>query len=122
MLIGHGGFGAFQGKQMLVDHWSALGINANVEMIRMIGWGEIAAGFLIFFAPLKPIILAILYWKIFTEMLYPIAGSFVDTWEWVERGGDYMAPVALIAALVLLKKTQTEESKAPVGGGAAVPS
>ena len=37
-----------------------------------------------------------------TELLYPLSGRLVDTWEWVERAGDYMLPLALIAAIPLL--------------------
>lgn len=47
-------------------------------------------------------LIAIAYWKIGTELLYPISGPLRDGWEWVERGGDYVAPFALMFALALM--------------------
>ena len=51
----------------------------------------------------RPYLLMLAYWKLGTELLYPIAGRAVDIWEWVERGGDYVAPFALLAVLQLLQ-------------------
>lgn len=109
LLIGHGGFGAFQAKPMLVDHWSAIGVPASVELIRFIGWGEIVAGLAVLLLPSIPLLMAIFYWKILTELLYPIAGRLVDSWEFVERGGDYGAPLALISVYLLCRSLEPVE-------------
>lgn len=103
LLIGHGGFGAFQAKPMLVSHWSAIGVPASFELIRFIGWGEIVAGMAVLLLPSISLLMVVFYWKVLTELLYPISGRLIDTWEWVERGGDYGAPIALISVYLLCR-------------------
>jgi len=113
LLIGHGGFGAFQAKKLLVDHWSAAGVAADVDLVRMIGAAEILAGLAVLFVTARPYLLLIAYYKVATELLYPLAGSLIDTWEWVERGGDYVGPLALICTLALLERRKAHAAAAP---------
>jgi len=113
LLIGHGGFGAYEQKQVLIDHWQAIGLNATATTITWIGWGEIIAGFFALGISSRFFFMAILYWKLFTELLYPVAGRLVDTWEWVERGGNYGAPLALISLLILMTFKDSSEHEAP---------
>jgi len=113
LLIGHGGFGAFHAKTTLIGHWTALGVPSSVELIRFIGWGEIAAGVGVLLWPSISFLMVILYWKIFTELLYPISGRWVDLWEWVERGGDYGAPIALISIYLMVRAVERVEHRAP---------
>ncbi|HSF16726.1 MAG TPA: hypothetical protein VLK65_14350 [Vicinamibacteria bacterium] len=109
LLIGHGGFGAFQVKQTLVGHWSALGIPADEDLIRLIGWAEIIAGFAVMLRQSIPLLMVLFYWKVATELLHPIAGRFVDIWEWVERGGDFGAPIALATIYLMVRSLERTE-------------
>ncbi len=97
LLIGHGGFGAFEARSMLVDHWSAIGVHLEGAVLRGIGWLEIGAGLAVLGFDSAPLLVAIAVWKVLTELLYPISGVPMDIFEWIERGGDYFAPLALIA-------------------------
>ena len=100
LLIGHGSFFIFNEnnqREYLLQHWSAVGIDLTVPNMLAIGWLEISLGILVFFKPLRSILIFIIIWKVATEALYCISGfpnGYV--WEWVERSGDYWAPIALI--------------------------
>lgn len=97
LLIGHGGFAAFEERTLLTDHWASLGVVLEPSGLRAIGWGEIAAGVAVLATESPPLLIGIALWKVATELLYPVAGSAIDVFEWIERGGDYFAPLALIA-------------------------
>ena len=56
LLIGHAGFGFAVEKQMLINHWQSIGVDADVGFITNVGYGEFALGVLIFLAPVKPLI------------------------------------------------------------------
>jgi hypothetical protein len=102
LLIGHGGFALVQEKPLLLQHWRSVGVRGDALFLHVVGALEIAAGVAAFAGPVRPLLIAIAYWKIGTELLYAISGRLRDGWEWVERGGDYLAPFALLLALALM--------------------
>ena len=104
LLIGHAGFGFAVEKKMLIDHWQSIGVNADMAFITQVGYAEFVLGVLIFIAPLRPLILLALGWKLFTEFLYvpadTVAGmGIVNIFEWIERWGDYGVPLAMLYIL-----------------------
>jgi hypothetical protein len=104
LLIGHAGFGFAVEKKMLIDHWQSIGVNADVAFITQIGYAEFVLGVLIFIAPMRPLILLALGWKLFTEFLYVPADTvtgmgIVNIFEWIERWGDYGVPLAMLYIL-----------------------
>jgi hypothetical protein len=103
LFIGHGGFGFFQEKQVLRDHWAAVGVVMAGSALWILGLIEMIAGVGVLLCTARLYLLTLAFWKVGTELLYPIAGRVVDVWEWVERGGDYLAPFALLAVLYLLR-------------------
>ncbi|BCX49674.1 hypothetical protein HAHE_35820 [Haloferula helveola] len=101
LMVGHAGFGFGVKKQMLIDHWQAVGVDADVSTIVAIGWAELALGFLVFLLPLRPIVWLVLVWKLFTEFLYVPADTvtgkgLLNIFEWIERWGDYGLPLAML--------------------------
>lgn len=101
LLIGHAGFGFAVEKQMLIDHWQSIGVDANVDFIRMIGWYELGLGVFVFIFPIRSIVWLCLVWKLFTEFLYvpadTVAGmGWVNIFETIERFGDYGVPLAML--------------------------
>ncbi|MEM0896808.1 MAG: hypothetical protein AAGJ79_07960 [Verrucomicrobiota bacterium] len=101
LLIGHAGFGFAAEKQMLIDHWQSIGINADVNFIRMVGYFELGLGVAVFCAPIVPLLWFALVWKLFTEFLYVPADTvtgkgFLNIFEWIERWGDYGVPLAML--------------------------
>ena len=104
LLIGHAGFGFVVQKQMLIDHWQSIGVNADQDFIAQIGYAEFALGIIIFVAPVRPLIFFALGWKLFTEFLYVPADTVkgmgvVNVFEWIERWGDYGIPLAMLYIL-----------------------
>ncbi len=102
LLVGHGALAAFDRPQVLIEHWTALGFTATATVARWFGGAEILLGLTAFFVTARPFVVGVLYWRLATELLHPIAGSLVDTWGVIERGGDYAAPFALLCVLYLL--------------------
>ena len=111
LLVGHGGFGLIQEKKLLLTHWHALGVPAGVTFLHVVGAVEILSGVALLIHPWRALLLAIAYWKIATELLYPWSGTLRDTWEWIERGGDYLSPFALLILLALLDRETTNSSR-----------
>ena len=100
LLIGHGGFGAFMHKEEWIGYFAEIGIGAgtvaSAHLIGVIGWFEIALGVAILFKPARDLLLFVFVWKVGTESLRYFAGEPV--WEFIERGGSYAAPLALLYA------------------------
>jgi hypothetical protein len=100
LLLGHGGL-ALGAKPQLVQHWHSLGVawlDANGQAFtRMAGAGELAAAALVLLWPTRPLCLAIVSWKLLTEMMFLTSGAPI--WEVVERGGSYGAPLAVFVLL-----------------------
>lgn len=111
-LIGHGAYGAFLNKDMLTKQYAAVGLTSlpwlGPEFTRALGWIEIALGLAIAIRPLWYLLIAAAVFKIGTELLYPMTGSPV--WEFIERGGTYIAPLALFA-MVQGAREKTREKK-----------
>jgi hypothetical protein len=96
LLLGHGALGALTGKALLVRHWEAAGLAGAAPAA---GWLEIALAAAVLWRPGAPLLALVAAWKLATEALFPVAGA--PLWEFVERGGSYAAPIAL----VLLSRT-----------------
>jgi hypothetical protein len=98
LLIGHGGFGAFMLKAAWVDYIGAAGISPQMaeaaSLLTRLGWFEIALGLLVLAKPVPGVLIFAFVWKIGTELLRPMVGE--PAWEFVERGGSYAAPLALL--------------------------
>jgi uncharacterized membrane protein YphA (DoxX/SURF4 family) len=107
LLVGHGGFGLIQEKKQLLTHWRAIGVPADATFLHAVGTAEILSGAALLIYPFRALLLGVAYWKIATELLYPWSGELRDTWEWIERGGDYLAPFALLTLLALLERETT---------------
>ena len=109
LLIGHGGFGLFKQKPMLINHWSNIGLPGSgmdpVQFIMMVGGFEILLGLSVLIRPFRSVLIFIAVWKIATELLYPVTGTPI--WEFIERFGSYGAPVALSFLLTLRKSNAT---------------
>lgn len=90
LLLGHGGL-ALQGKPLLATHAASVGLGP--ESLMAIGFFEIALAFAVAVRPVGPLLLTVLVWKVGTEALFPFTGD--PMWEFVERAGSYIAPLAL---------------------------
>jgi len=107
MLIGHGSFGAFMAKNNLLGFYQSAGLgNLGLPLVTVragIGFFEIGLGVAAFFATKPGFFVSLFAWKVATESLYLVAGAKLACWEVVERGGSYVAPLATVCLLALLR-------------------
>ena len=115
LLVGHAGFGAFQHKAGLLAMYAKAGLPesiAGVPFAPAIGWFELALAAAVLLKPFRSLLIFICVYKIASELLYPATGSF--WWEFIERGGDYTGPIAL---MLILKLLAPEPARAPAMSG-----
>ncbi len=96
--VGHGAYGAVVAKSSWFSYFAALGIPESVVtahgLMTLVGVAEIAAGVIALVLPSPALIMVMAGWKIFSELLRPIAGE--PAWEFVERASNLVAPLALL--------------------------
>ena len=119
LLIGHGGFGAAMQKGAWTGYFAEAGIRAEtveaLGLVTAVGLFEIALGLLVAVRPAQLLLAFVLVWKVGTELLRPLAGE--PLWEFIERGGSYAAPLAL---MVLVGWTRSRSSSEPGTGSRLV--
>lgn len=119
MLIGHGGFGPFMAKSNLLGLYESAGfgsLGVSLPMLRAgIGFFEIGLGVAAFFSTRPGFFAFVCAWKLAAESLYVIEWKPLGCWEFVERGGSYVAPVAAILTLACLNAS-SNMTKSPGAG------
>jgi hypothetical protein len=102
LLLGHGALGAINNKPALTAHYMSIGLQdiavGGLTLTRMIGGLEIVLATAVLVAPLPNLLLGICVWKMATEVLFMTSGSL--PFEWIERAGSYVAPLALYYLIV----------------------
>lgn len=93
LLAGHGILG-LAGKPLLQSHWAALGFEDPLRTAMAIGRVELFFALLLVLRPSAALAGGILSWKLATESLFLLTGD--PAWEFIERGGSYAAPLALL--------------------------
>jgi hypothetical protein len=91
LLIGHGALAAVVQKPLLQHHLEAIGL--PFLTLAALGGFEIALGLAVLLDSAGWLLLFVVAWKIITESFYPLSGA--PFWEFIERGGSYIAPLAL---------------------------
>ncbi len=120
LLLGHGGLAFFQKKALLLDHFAAVGLTVAPAQLQLFGLFEMALGVLVLARPRwTALMVFVLAWKLATESLHPVAGSWLDLLETLERMGDYIAPLVVI---VLLQEQGERATALPVTMPAEHPS
>ena len=90
LLVGHGWLNLLQ-KKGLLSQYASLGFANPAKVAQFIGVFEIAAGLVVLLKPIQTVLLALIIWKISSELLYP----HYELFEWIERGGSYGTLIAL---------------------------
>lgn len=101
LLIGHGGYGAFVHKNMLMKHYASIGLTDDIinplALVIGIGVFELVLAVIVAIKPDNRILAFIVIWKMVTESFYITSSStYYDVNEWIERGGSYLTPLILI--------------------------
>src|SRR5205823_13691838 len=109
LLLGHGALGVFHSKPALTAHYASIGLQhvtlGGLTLTQMVGGVEMVLAVAVLVAPLPSLLLGICLWKMGTEALFMTAGSL--PFEWIERAGSYMAPLALYALMVAKREGRT---------------
>lgn len=90
LLLGHGWLNLI-GKKGLIDQYSSLGFSSPHQVALWAGVFELAAAVSLLIRPRPSLLLALLVWKMGTELFYP----HYELFEWIERGGSYGVLLAL---------------------------
>jgi hypothetical protein len=96
LLLGHGALGVL-GKPGLAAHYTNVGL--PMATTPMVGWFEIALAAVVAIRPSATLLAFVAVWKLGTESLFLVSGAPI--WEFVERAGNYAAPIGLAAMLAV---------------------
>jgi hypothetical protein len=91
LLAGHGALGVLE-KPLLAEHYASIGL--PVAATALVGWIELSLAGVVLLRPTIALLWSVVLWKVATELLFPVSGA--SAWEFVERGGSYAAPLALV--------------------------
>ncbi len=102
LLLGHGALGALHSKPGLTAHYASLGLQdiavSGLTLTQAVGGFELVLAAAVLVVPLPGLLIGICLWKMTTETLFMTAGAL--PFEWIERAGSYMAPLALSSLVV----------------------
>jgi len=106
LLFGHGALGALHNKPALTAHYASVGLQnimvGDLTLTQTLGGLEMVLALAVLVAPIPSLLLGIGLWKMGTEALFMTAGSL--PFEWIERAGSYVAPLALYYLIVTYKR------------------
>jgi hypothetical protein len=90
LLLGHGWLNLLE-KKSLLSQYQGLGFSDPARTALYAGLFEVLAAVAILVRPVPALLVALLIWKMGTELFYP----HWELFEWVERGGSYGSLLAL---------------------------
>jgi uncharacterized membrane protein HdeD (DUF308 family) len=93
--IGHGAFGIIT-KEIWCNYFAVFGIGKSMAYTLMpwVGTIDILLGMIMLFHPVRAIALWLIVWGLLTASLRPVSGEPFA--EFIERAGNYGAPLALL--------------------------
>jgi hypothetical protein len=97
--LGHGMFGIQQKAAWVGWTQQLLGINASAAatLVFVVGVMDIILAILVLVKPIKPVILWMAVWGLWTAIMRPIVGE--PLWDFIERWPNWGAPLALYLLL-----------------------
>ncbi len=94
LLLGHGMLNWIEKKGLLAQYTN-LKFSDPVKVAHVVGIFEMLTAFALLIKPVRPLLLALVIWKMGTELFYP----HWEIFEWVERAGSYGSLLALWIAI-----------------------
>jgi phosphohistidine phosphatase SixA len=99
-LLGHAGLAFGQRKVLLAHHMESVAAMVGSHdplqyLLRVSGLVDASLMFAVLSYPSSRLFLLVVGWKVAIESLYPLSGDYI--WEFIERSGNYVAPLALFA-------------------------
>ncbi|GAA1341926.1 hypothetical protein GCM10009660_28810 [Catellatospora bangladeshensis] len=99
--LGHGWAGLSRSRAWL-PYYDLFGISADAavdHMMYLTGALDVTVGLLVLFWPTRIVLLHATAWGVFTALLRPAVGE--GWWEFLERGGNYGMPLAMLVLVGL---------------------
>lgn len=106
--FGHGIF-ALQGKEVWLPYLTVFGISDMIayKVMFLIGIIDVIVAVSILVKPLSPIILWAVFWAFSAALMRPVVGQPI--WDFVERGSNWIVPLALFVIIHLNKSNLNQE-------------
>ncbi len=95
LLAGHGACGVILQKASLAQHYAVLAPGRAAALVPAVGWFEFFLALLVLVFPVPSVLVALCAWKLGCESLFLFSGAPAPYFEMLERGGSYLAPLAL---------------------------
>ena len=109
--LGHGLI-ALRGNKTWLPYLEIVGFNGDfaIDVMFTIGILDVIVALIVLLKPIKFIVLWACFWTLTTALARPISGESI--WAFVERGPNWIAPLALYLLLIMKKElTQSSTSK-----------
>lgn len=100
LLAGHAGCALLLKKASLAQHFAIFPAAEPAALMTAAGWCELALAGAVLLIRHPAVFAAVLVWKVGTEALFLTSGVAGAGFEFIERGGSYIAPLALILMLL----------------------
>lgn len=106
--LGHG-IVAIQGPLRWIDYLEFIGFSSDraSDILPLIGFLDILVALTILIKPYKYVVLWASIWAFSTALIRPLSGE--EIWAFVERGSNWMTPLALYICLIIKSKNQNCE-------------
>lgn len=95
LLLGHAGCALLLNKAALARHYVVFGPADPAAVMLAVAWLEVALAAAVLARPVPSLLVFVAVWKLATESLFLTSGAPAPFFEIVERGGSYIAPLAL---------------------------
>lgn len=100
LLAGHAGCALFLQKPALAAHYAPfVSESATHTVMLTVGWLEMALALTVLLRPVPVLLVGVCIWKLASECLFLLSTTPAPMFEVIERGGSYIAPLALAALL-----------------------
>lgn len=99
--IGHGAF-ALQGNPKWFKYFHAVGITGDeniATLLLLVGIADIALAIMVLIKPIRPAVLWMAAWGLWTALIRWPIGPDDPVWDFVERWANWGAPLALFFLL-----------------------
>lgn len=105
LLAGHAGCALLLKKGALAQHYAVFTSQYQTQVMAAVGWFELALAAAVLLVRAPALVIFVCGWKLATEALFLTSGVVAPFFEFIERGGSYIVPLAL--ALLLLQRRTT---------------
>ena len=109
LLVGHAGCALLLRKAGLAHHYEVFGVADPVGVMLAVGWFELALAAALVAVRAPALVGFACAWKLGTEFLFLTSGAPAPFFEVIERGGSYIAPLALVFLLTRPAAAQSSD-------------